>query len=370
MPSGEENNLEAMLKAYDLTPYNKCINVSYDALGALYEIPNYCIHDPMVYELPEDNKKKPNEKKIKFKARSGMKHLKLKSSNYSSVKKTKMSVAKKLGTTYDKIRLFFSGKEMKNDLQLWNYNVDNDVVIMVMLCFGLIGFMDDYLKSVKHKSDGLIAWEKMLLEILVTGVFMAYIILTHDGDTFITNVYVPFVDITVNLGILGYPIFFLAVIGTVNGVNFTDGVDGLAATVTLPVCAFYVFAGENTGILGTSMVAAATMGALFGFLMHNAHPAAIFMGDTGSLAIGGFVAASAYMTGTPIFVLIVGFVYWLEILSVMLQVSYFKITKGKRIFRMAPIHHHFELGGWSETKVVTVFASITAALCAVGICGL
>ena len=134
MPSGEENNLEAMLKAYDLTPYNKCINVSYDALGALYEIPNYCIHDPMVYELPEDNKKKPNEKKIKFKARSGMKHLKLKSSNYSSVKKTKMSVAKKLGTTYDKIRLFFSGKEMKNDLQLWNYNVDNDVVIMVMVC--------------------------------------------------------------------------------------------------------------------------------------------------------------------------------------------------------------------------------------------
>ena len=134
MPSGEENNLEAMLKAYDLTPYNKCINVSYDALGALYEIPNYCIHDPMVYELPEDNKKKPNEKKIKFKARSGMKHLKLKSSNYSSVKKTKMSVAKKLGTTYDKIRLFFSGKEMKNDLQLWNYNVDNDVVVMVMVC--------------------------------------------------------------------------------------------------------------------------------------------------------------------------------------------------------------------------------------------
>jgi hypothetical protein len=134
MPSGEENNLEAMLKAYDLTPYNKCINVSYDALGALYEIPNYCIHDPMVYEIPEDNKKKPNEKKIKFKARSGMKHLKLKSSNYSSVKKTKMSVAKKLGTTYDKIRLFFSGKEMKNDLQLWNYNVDNDVVVMVMVC--------------------------------------------------------------------------------------------------------------------------------------------------------------------------------------------------------------------------------------------
>ena len=134
MPSGEENNLEAMLKAYDLTPYKNCINVSYDALGALYEIPNYCIHDPMVYELPEDNKKKPNEKKIKFKARNGMKFLKLKSSNYSSFKKIKTNIGKKIGTTYDKIRLFFSGKEMKNDLQLWNYNVDDDVVVMVMIC--------------------------------------------------------------------------------------------------------------------------------------------------------------------------------------------------------------------------------------------
>lgn len=133
MPDGEEKNLEAMLQAYDLTPYKNCINVSYDALGGLYEIPNYCIHDPSIYDLPEDHKKKPNEKKIKFKARHGVKHLKLKSSNYSSVKKIKMSVAKKLGTTFDKIRLFFSGKEMKNDMPLWNYNVDNDVVIMVMV---------------------------------------------------------------------------------------------------------------------------------------------------------------------------------------------------------------------------------------------
>ena len=132
MPDGEEKNLDAMLQAYDLHPYKNCINVSYDALGGLYEIPNYCIHDPMVYDLPEEHKKKPNEKKIKFKARHGVKYIKLKSSNYSSVKKIKTSVAKKLGTTFDKIRLFFSGKEMKNDMQLWNYNVDNDVVIMVM----------------------------------------------------------------------------------------------------------------------------------------------------------------------------------------------------------------------------------------------
>jgi len=134
MPPGEEKNLEAMLQAYDLTPYKKCINVSYDALGGLYEIPNYCIHDPMVYDIPEFNKIKPEKKKIKFKARYGIKHLKLKSSNYSTVKKIKITIAKKLGTTFDKIRLFFSGKEMKNDLQIWNYNVDNDVVIMIMVC--------------------------------------------------------------------------------------------------------------------------------------------------------------------------------------------------------------------------------------------
>ena len=134
MPQGEETNLEAMLQAYDLTPYNKCINVSYDALGGLYEIPNYCIHDPMVYDIPEDNKVKPQEKKIKFKARNGAKFIKLKSSNYSSVEKIKKTIAKKIGNTFDKIRLFFSGKEMKNDLQLWNYNVDDEVVIMVMVC--------------------------------------------------------------------------------------------------------------------------------------------------------------------------------------------------------------------------------------------
>ena len=134
MPPGEETNLEAMLQAYDLTPYNNCINVSYDALGGLYEIPNYCIHDPMIYDIPENNKVKPKEKKIKFKARNGAKFIKLKCSNYSSVEKIKIKIAKKAGSTSDKIRLFFSGKEMKNDLELWNYNVDDDVVIMVMIC--------------------------------------------------------------------------------------------------------------------------------------------------------------------------------------------------------------------------------------------
>ena len=133
MPSEDDNNLEAMLQAYDLTPYRNCINVSYDALGGLYEIPNYCIHDPMVYDIPEENKEKPPEKNIQFKARHGSKHYKLKSSNYTSVQKTKMSIAKKVDTTFEKIRLFFSGKEMKNDKELWNYNVDNDVVIMVMV---------------------------------------------------------------------------------------------------------------------------------------------------------------------------------------------------------------------------------------------
>ena len=134
MPESEENDLLAMLQAYDLIPYNNCINVSYDALGGLYEIPNYCIHDPTEYDLPEMKQNKPEEKKISFKARYGAKQIKLKCSNYSGVKKIKGHIAKKMGSTSNKIRLFFYGKEMKNDMQLWNYNVDDDVIVIIMIC--------------------------------------------------------------------------------------------------------------------------------------------------------------------------------------------------------------------------------------------
>ena len=162
---------------------------------------------------------------------------------------------------------------------------------------------------------------------------------------------------------------FFAVIGTVNGVNFTDGLDGLATSVTIMVATFFSVVSVGTAS-GIEPITCAVVGALLGFLLFNVYPASVFMGDTGSLALGGFVAGTAYMLQMPLFILIVGFIYLVEVLSVIIQVTYFKKTGGKRIFRMAPIHHHFELGGWSETKVVAVFSIITALLCMVALLAL
>ncbi len=165
------------------------------------------------------------------------------------------------------------------------------------------------------------------------------------------------------------PVMFLAIIGTVNGANFTDGLDGLASSVTVLIATFFsvVAIGTHSGI---EPITCAVVGALLGFLLFNVYPASVFMGDTGSLALGGFVASAAYMMKMPIFILIVALVYWVELLSVMIQVTYFRKTGGKRIFRMAPIHHHFELGGWSETRVGAVFSIITAILCLIGLLAL
>lgn len=172
-----------------------------------------------------------------------------------------------------------------------------------------------------------------------------------------------------DIGWLAIPVMYFAVIGTVNGVNFTDGLDGLATSVTIIVATFFtvVAVGTNSGI---EPITCAVVGALMGFLLFNVYPASVFMGDTGSLALGGFVAATAYMLQMPIFLLIVGLIYLVEVLSVIIQVTYFRKTGGKRIFRMAPIHHHFELGGWSETRVVAVFSIVTAILCLVALIGL
>ena len=158
------------------------------------------------------------------------------------------------------------------------------------------------------------------------------------------------------------PFLFIAVIGTVNGVNLTDGLDGLASSVTVCVATFFTVTALAVGS-GISPITGAVVGSLLGFLVYNVYPASVFMGDTGSLALGGFVAASAFMLKMPWFILIVGLIYFVESLSVMLQVAYFKITHGKRLFKMAPIHHHFELCGWSETRIVAVFSIITAMLC-------
>lgn len=239
-------------------------------------------------------------------------------------------------------------------------------ILFVTLGFGLIGFMDDYIKVVLKRSMGLRAWQKMLLQILVTGVFAYYIL--HYTDVSLA-MRIPFVKgLYLDFGVLNIPILFFIVIGTVNGANFTDGLDGLASSVTVLIATFFtvVAIGLQSGI---EPITCAVVGALLGFLLFNVHPASVFMGDTGSLALGGFVAATAYMMQMSIFLAIVCFIYVIEVLSVIIQVSYFKVSGGKRIFKMAPIHHHFELCGWSETRVVALFSILTALLCLVALMG-
>ena len=233
-------------------------------------------------------------------------------------------------------------------------------ILFMTVGFGVIGFLDDYLKVVLRRSDGLLPWQKMLCQLVVTTVFAVYMVL-YSGVSL--TMLIPFSDgLYLNLGWLAIPLLYVAVIGTVNGVNFTDGVDGLASSVTVIVATFFsvVAIGTNAGI---EPITCAVAGALLGFLLFNVYPASVFMGDTGSLALGGFVISAAYMMQMPLFIIIVGLIYLVEVLSVMIQVTYFKKTGGKRIFRMAPIHHHFELGGWSETRVVAVFSIVTALLC-------
>ena len=237
-------------------------------------------------------------------------------------------------------------------------------ILFMTVGFGVIGFLDDYLKVVLRRSDGLLAWQKMILQIIVTGVFAVYMV-KYSGVAL--TMLIPFSGGKyLDLGWLAIPVLFFAVVGTVNGTNFTDGLDGLASSVTIMVATFFsvVAIGTNAGI---APITCAVVGALLGFLLFNVYPASVFMGDTGSLALGGFVASTAYMMQMPLFILIVGLIYLVEVLSVIIQVTYFKKTGGKRIFRMAPIHHHFELGGWSETRVVAVFSITTAILCLIAL---
>ncbi|ROR30740.1 phospho-N-acetylmuramoyl-pentapeptide-transferase [Mobilisporobacter senegalensis] len=240
-------------------------------------------------------------------------------------------------------------------------------ILFVTLGFGLIGFLDDYIKVVLKRNLGLRAWQKMFGQILVTAIFAYYLINFTDVGT---AMIIPFSSGKfLNFSYMFIPLLFVSFLGTVNGVNFTDGLDGLASSVTVLVATFFSVVAIGTGS-GISPITCAVAGSLLGFLIYNVYPARVFMGDTGSLALGGFVAATAFMLRMPIFIIIVGFIYLIEVISVMLQVGYFKATKGKRIFRMAPIHHHFELGGWSETRVVAIFSIVTAVLCLVGLMAL
>ena len=240
-------------------------------------------------------------------------------------------------------------------------------ILFLTLGFGIIGFMDDYIKVVLKRSMGLRAWQKFALQIVVTGVFTFYLLRYTDVSLAMK---VPFLDGTyLDFGRMNIPILFFIVIGTVNGTNFTDGLDGLASSVTVLVATFFSVVAIGTGS-GIEPITCAVVGALLGFLLFNVYPSSVFMGDTGSLALGGFVAAAANMMQMPLFIVIVGFIYMIEVLSVIIQVTYFKLTKGKRIFKMAPIHHHFELCGWAETRVVAVFSIVTALLCLAALLGI
>ncbi|MBM6854681.1 phospho-N-acetylmuramoyl-pentapeptide-transferase [Mediterraneibacter glycyrrhizinilyticus] len=239
-------------------------------------------------------------------------------------------------------------------------------ILFLTVAFGLIGFLDDYLKVVMKRSDGLFPMQKMALQIVVTAIFAYYIVEVADVPL---TLLVPFSGgYCWDIGWLAIPVLFVAVIGTVNGTNFTDGLDGLASSVTVLVATFFTVVAVGTKS-GVEPITCAVVGALLGFLLFNVYPASVFMGDTGSLALGGFVAGTAYMLQMPLFIIIVGFIYLVEVASVILQVAYFKKTGGKRLFKMAPIHHHFELCGWSETRVVAVFSIVTAILCLIALMG-
>lgn len=242
------------------------------------------------------------------------------------------------------------------------------IVLVFALVFGAIGFLDDYAKIKKKENTGLTAGQKFLLQLAAAILF---IVLLRKCGILSPNLYVPFFGVELHLPWVVYLIFAVLVItGTVNAVNITDGLDGLSSSVTLPVCAFFAAASgwawvkwQQSGTAGMAVFAAALFGGLVGFLLYNHYPAKVFMGDTGSLFLGGAVCGMAFALDLPLILILVGIIYIIETLSDIIQVTYFKATHGKRIFRMAPLHHHLEMGGWNEKKVVFVFASISLVFC-------
>ena len=236
-------------------------------------------------------------------------------------------------------------------------------ILFMTVGFGFVGFLDDYIKVVRKHSEGLNPKQKMAAQFVITAIFCFYMMKYSGGGTVI---HIPFLHTDWDMGWLYIPMVFLVVLGTDNGVNFTDGLDGLCTSVTIIVATFFTVVAMTT-VSEIVPITGAVVGALLGFLLFNVYPAQVFMGETGSLALGGFVASTALVLQNPLIILLVGFIYLIEVISVMIQVVYFKKTHGKRFFRMAPIHHHFELGGWSETRVVAVFTTVTALLCLIAL---
>ncbi|MDO4316000.1 MAG: phospho-N-acetylmuramoyl-pentapeptide-transferase [Oscillospiraceae bacterium] len=235
------------------------------------------------------------------------------------------------------------------------------------LIFGLIGFVDDYRKVRQHQNEGLTAKQKFILQLLAAVVFLC--LMRYEG--LLTNaLYIPFVNATLTVNWIVYLVFAaFVIVGCVNAVNLTDGIDGLACSVTFVVMAFFTVAAVSWGMLDLALFPAALAGGLAAFFVYNHHPAKVFMGDTGSLFLGGAVAALAFALDMPLILIPVGVIYIAETLSDIIQVAYFKATHGKRFFKMAPLHHHLELSGWSEAKLVAVFSGITLVCCVLAYLG-
>jgi len=241
------------------------------------------------------------------------------------------------------------------------------VVFLFALVFGIIGFIDDFQKLRHKANEGLTAGQKFLLQLAAAVVFTVWL---RKIGYLTPNLYIPFLNIELALPWAVYMVFAAFVmVGTVNAVNLTDGVDGLATGVTIPVALFYLGVASWYGRDDVAVLAAALAGGLFAFLIYNFHPAKVFMGDTGSLFLGGMVCGLAFALNLPLVIPIIGLIYVAEVVSDIIQVLYFKKTGGKRFFRMAPLHHHLELGGWSEVKLFCVFSGITMALCLLAFVG-
>ena len=235
-------------------------------------------------------------------------------------------------------------------------------VLALSLCFGLVGFLDDFFKLKYKRNLGLTSLQKAMLQMAVSAL---YLYLLYKQGVMSCDLYIPFADVTIeNIHPLVYIFFAMFVmVGCVNAVNLTDGVDGLSSSVTIPVMVFFAVAAVAKGHYDLALLPACLVGGLAAYLFYNWHPAKVFMGDTGSLFLGGVVCALAFALDMPLILILVGLVYIIETLSVILQVGYFKLTGGKRIFKMAPIHHHFEMCGWKEEKIVLVFTGVSALMC-------
>ena len=235
------------------------------------------------------------------------------------------------------------------------------LVFAFALVFGAIGFLDDYFKVKKKQNLGLTALQKLLLQLAASAL---YLFLLYETEHLHASIWIPFTKVSWNIPIWVYiPFAVFVIVGTVNAVNLTDGIDGLATGVTMPVMIFFLVTALALKKAELAIFPAALLGGLAGFLCYNFHPAKAFMGDTGSLFLGGAVCGLAFALDIPLILILVGIVYIVETVSVMMQVTYFKLTHGKRIFKMTPIHHHFEMCGWSEVKIWVVFVSVSVAAC-------